>query len=173
MSLLRLIVHVLAEWEARLGSRHGGWFRALELRSLGVKHGRQWHIAQGLTIWRRGGLLLGDRISLGPHTKIMNFAHVEIGDDFLGAGWMMINSGGHDALTLEPQAAPVVIGKRVWVGVGVTILAGVQIGDDAVIGAGSLVRGDVPEGAVVAGVPARVLRIQDRRGKSIWSGFPK
>lgn len=173
MRLFRYLLHGLAEVEARLGSGKGGWFRKLELRSLGVKHGQQWHIAQGLTIWRRGGVVLGNRVSLGPRTTIMNFAHVEIGDDFLGAGWLMINSGGHDALTLSPQAAPVVIGKRVWAGVGVTILSGVRIGNDAVIGAGSLVREDVPEGAVVAGVPARILRIQDRGGREIWSGFPK
>jgi acetyltransferase-like isoleucine patch superfamily enzyme len=51
--------------------------------------------------------------------------------------------------------APVRIGARVFVGANVTILPGTSIGDDAIVGAGSVVRGDVPPGAVVAGNPAQ------------------
>ncbi|MBQ3301685.1 MAG: maltose O-acetyltransferase, partial [Eggerthellaceae bacterium] len=53
---------------------------------------------------------------------------------------------------------PVRIGNDVWVGAGAIILAGVTIGDKAVIGAGSVVTRDVPERVVVAGSPARVIR---------------
>ena len=57
-----------------------------------------------------------------------------------------------------------------WCGVNVTILAGVTIGDDVVIGAGSVVTGDIPENSVAAGVPARVLRPLDRSGvERLWS----
>lgn len=52
----------------------------------------------------------------------------------------------------------VVIGSDVWIGHRATILSGVNIGDGAVIGAGSLVAGDVPPYAIVAGNPARILR---------------
>jgi hypothetical protein len=50
-----------------------------------------------------------------------------------------------------------VIGDRVWIGCGATVLSGVSIGDGAVVGAASVVTADVPAGVVVAGTPARVI----------------
>lgn len=55
----------------------------------------------------------------------------------------------------------VVIGKGVWIGSNATILGPCNIGDHAVVAAGALVTNDVPAGAIVAGVPARVLRMVD------------
>jgi acetyltransferase-like isoleucine patch superfamily enzyme len=52
------------------------------------------------------------------------------------------------------------VGDDVWFGVGVTVLDGVHIGNGAVIGAGSVVTHDIPEGAIAAGVPARVIRMR-------------
>jgi acetyltransferase-like isoleucine patch superfamily enzyme len=68
-------------------------------------------------------------------------------------------------LALPPLAQPICskptrIGDRVWVGANVTILKGVTVEDDAVIGAGSVVTQDVPSGAIVVGVPARVVRFK-------------
>ena len=54
--------------------------------------------------------------------------------------------------------APVVIGRNVWLGANVTVLPGVTIGDDSVIGAGSVVTRDIPVGVVAVGSPARVVR---------------
>ena len=54
--------------------------------------------------------------------------------------------------------APIVLGKRVWIGSNSTILQGVTIGDNAVIGAGSVVTKDIPAGCIAAGVPARIIR---------------
>ena len=64
-----------------------------------------------------------------------------------------ITSGG----VTHPSTAPVRIGDRVWVGTRAVILKGVTIGDGAVVAAGAVVTRDVPPGAVVAGVPARVV----------------
>ncbi len=70
---------------------------------------------------------------------------------------------------LAPSLAPLaqefisdstVIGDRVWVGANVTILKGVTIGDDAVIGAGSVVTKDIPSRAIAVGSPAKVLRMK-------------
>ena len=53
---------------------------------------------------------------------------------------------------------PIRIGNKVWIGAGATILAGVTIRDGAVIAAGSLINKDVPEKALVGGVPAKIIR---------------
>lgn len=64
------------------------------------------------------------------------------------------------------NGSPVSVGNDVWIGAHVTILKGVTIGDHAVIGAGSVVTNDVPEGAIVAGVPGRVLRMRELQSQS-------
>lgn len=58
------------------------------------------------------------------------------------------------------RKGPIIIGNDVWIGTRVIILAGVKIGDGAVIGAGSVVTHDVPPYAIVAGAPARILRFR-------------
>jgi acetyltransferase-like isoleucine patch superfamily enzyme len=55
-------------------------------------------------------------------------------------------------------SSPITIGKNVWIGAKCIILQGVNIGDGAIIGAGTVITKSVPEHTIVAGVPARVLR---------------
>ncbi len=123
---------------------------------------------------RPGDVRLGERCALGEFTKIFNHAPIIIGDDFLSAPGLSLNSGYHDPVTLKPAGAPISIGNRVWCGVNVTILAGVTIGDDVVIGAGSLVRSDIPSGSIAAGVPAKVIRPLDRHpATKLWTWVPQ
>lgn len=58
----------------------------------------------------------------------------------------------------DPMTQPIVIGNHVWIGMNVTILKGVRIGDGAIVAAGAVVTKDVPENTLVGGVPARVLK---------------
>ncbi len=107
------------------------------------------------------GLRLGKAVYLGDRVLIDQgfISQISIGDDSVICSGTRILA--HDASTKHhlgyTAVKPVAIGKRVYVGVDSIILPGVKIGDDAIVGAGSVVTGDVEPGKVVAGNPARVL----------------
>ena len=75
---------------------------------------------------------------------------------------MIMDSGFHDVdpeRRLEPPTAqPITIGENVWLGARVVVMPGVTIGDDSVIGIGSVVTGDIPARSVAVGVPAKVVK---------------
>lgn len=64
-----------------------------------------------------------------------------------------------------------IIGDRVWCGINVTILFGVKIGNDVIIGAGSVVNKDIEDGAIVVGVPAKKIKSIDRSNIVIHEQF--
>jgi maltose O-acetyltransferase len=127
------------------------WRRAL-------RRWRGWPDLEGL---QANGLQLGRGVFVGGGTVLdPDFCFlIEIGDDTTLSLEVMVLA--HDASTRHhlgySRVAPVRIGSRVFVGARAVILPGVTIGDDAIVGAGSLVRRDVPAGTVVAGNPARPL----------------
>ena len=141
------------------------------LRWMRVQHGPQMAIGSGIYIRMKENLILGNRCALGSYTRIWNYAPIEIGEDFLGAAGLTLNSGTHDPVTLESAGLPIRIGKRVWCGQNATILAGVTIGDDVVIGAGSVVVHDIPPRSIAAGVPARVIKPLNRTGPFVHPLF--
>ncbi len=154
------IVEQLSDWEFDLRRSHDGkpFFRKIVLRLLNVEFAAPFTMGRDIYIHQSGRLRIGARFGLGSFARIWNYAEVDIGDDFLAAGGLTINTGSHDPDSLRPSSAPVRIGHRVWCGVNVTILGGVTIGNDVVIGAGSVVTRDIPPGVVAAGVPCRVIR---------------
>ncbi len=83
---------------------------------------------------------------------------------WMNAHWqfrvIILDSDFHDVRdhTRTPRSRPVIIGDRVWLGNRVTILPGVSIGDDSVIGAGTVVVKSVPSRSVAVGNPARVVK---------------
>lgn len=111
------------------------------------------------------GLNLGDNVFLGDRAYI-DPGHcwlISIGDDTRIANDTSILA--HDASTRMhigyTRLNRVSIGARVFIGTGATIMPGVTIGDEAIVGAGSVVCGDVPARTVVAGNPARVIKTLD------------
>jgi maltose O-acetyltransferase len=137
-------------------------FRVLCLQAMGVQvKGPIW-IAEDTWILNPRNLTLGSRVCIGEGSKIVCPAPIYIGDNFLSASGLYINSGSHDIRTLRSNSSQILIGKRVWCGMRVTICSGVSIGDDVVIGAGSLVTKSIPSGYLAYGVPAKPIRKIER-----------
>jgi acetyltransferase-like isoleucine patch superfamily enzyme len=105
---------------------------------------RSW-IGQQAFLHSAGGITVGVRVGIAPGVKILTSRH-ELPDDATAP----IMDG---AL----RFAPVVLGDGCDVGVGAVVLPGVTVGRGAQVGAGAVVTHDVPDGAIVAGVPARVI----------------
>lgn len=111
---------------------------------------------------------IGDRCLIGRQSSIVGHLSITIEEDvFFGPNvYVTDQNHGVDRLDIpigaqsQPEQ-PVVIGAGSWVGTNAVILPGVTIGKHVAVGAGSVVTADVPDNAVVAGVPAKVLRIAD------------
>lgn len=86
---------------------------------------------------------LGNAVKLGPNVQILTVGH-PLDPQRRRAGWEL--------------ARPIAIGENTWLGGGVMVLPGVAIGRDCVVGAGSVVTRDLPDGVVAVGNPCRVLR---------------
>ena len=119
---------------------------------------------------KNGDIVLGDNANMGFHCTVFSASRVEVGPDQLIAAYVYLVGGTH---RFDDPAVPVLhqpreskgifVGQGGWLGAHVTVFDGVRIGKHAVIGAGSVVNRDVPDFAVEAGVPARL--IQDRSKK--------
>jgi acetyltransferase-like isoleucine patch superfamily enzyme len=170
--IIRELVWLLSEIEAHLYEYNGKGlhFRRLYMSLQGVKYGQILSVGRGLRLLNADNLTLGERCALGDFVRIENYAPIVIGDDFLGATGLHLNSGTHAPISLEPKQLPIQIGDRVWCGINVSILAGVRIGNDVVIGAGSLVCNNIPSNSIAVGVPARVIKPLDRESsKDVWT----
>ncbi|MBM9509579.1 acyltransferase [Actinacidiphila acididurans] len=110
-------------------------------------------------------LRLGNGVVLGRGSHVVASAPVVFGDDVFCGPYVYVTSDNHsyDDTTRPigkqwPRTAPVEIGSGSWLGSGCVILPGARLGRNVVVAAGSVVRGEVPDFAVVAGAPARVVR---------------
>ena len=117
------------------------------------------------------GLRVGERCVLGARITITAHESIEIGDDVWFGQDVFVSDASHGYTDpIEPigrqfgEHRPVEIGAGSWIGHGAVILPGARIGRHVVVAAGSVVRGEVPDHCVVAGVPARVVRRIDVAG---------
>jgi maltose O-acetyltransferase len=145
----------------------GQWFRAVLARMIFLEMGRNVRVHQNVHFGSGAGLRIGDNSALAPDCWIAS--DTTIGSDVMMAPEVTILSSTHGTdsteipmrLQRQPPKRPVVIGDDVWLGTRIIVLPGVRIGSHSIVGAGSVVTKDVPDYAIVAGNPARVIR--DRR----------
>lgn len=129
-----------------------------------VELGRSVRIRQKVILNGGGTIVVGEHTLLNG-CWIQALERVEVG------AWNLLSDCGvtdTDHHNLPPRlrhadplpqvTEPVVLGRNVWVGLGAVILKGSAVGDDSVVGAGAVVRGRVPDGVVVTGNPATVVR---------------
>jgi acetyltransferase-like isoleucine patch superfamily enzyme len=109
-------------------------------------------------------LVLGDHVFVGRHSVVAAAEMIEIGSGTLVAEHCTIRDQNHQ---LEPEARsrevnamtePVRVAPRVWIGAGVRVLKGANIGEGAIIAANAVVTRDIPARVIAGGIPARVLR---------------
>ena len=155
-----------AEAQKITAAINGGYHTAEELRSLfSLLIGKE--VGEGFALFPPVYADFGKNITVGRHVFInagccfQDQGGVEIGDGCLIGHQVVFATLNHD---LQPRhrgsmyPAPIKLGRNVWVGSHATILPGVTVGDNAVVAAGAVVTKDVPANAVVAGVPAKIVR---------------
>jgi len=107
-------------------------------------------------------LRLGKGVFVNMGCRFQDAGGITIGDGSLvghGSTLTTLNHAVDPDRRADMLPARIMIGRKAWLGAAVTVLPGITIGDGAIIGAGAVVTKDVPANAIVAGVPARVIRM--------------
>lgn len=127
-----------------------------------IKYGEQQFPNASITI--------GNHCSIGEYSQITACNRISIGDGLLTGRYVIISDNSHGGLSeeeanVEPakrnlkSKGEVVIGNNVWLGDKVSVLAGVHIGNNVIVGANSVVTKDIPDNCLAAGVPAKIIKI--------------
>lgn len=130
-----------------------------------------------LGAWERYGqdehyepeIIIGNDCNIGEFCHITAINKITIGDGVLTGRFVYIGDNAHGGLSLEEADVPparrhltskgeIRIGRNVWIGDKVSIFGGVTIGDNVIIGAGSIVTHDIPSNSMVAGMPAKIVK---------------
>jgi acetyltransferase-like isoleucine patch superfamily enzyme len=122
-----------------------------------------------------GEVSIGAKTVMGQECTISAYQHVEIGRECIVADRVMLIDFDHGVVEVERPIRlqgiykrDVRVGHNVWIGYGACILRGVSVGDNSIVGTSTVVTRDVPENTVVAGSPARVIRMRDAPRSLRW-----
>lgn len=124
------------------------------------------HLAVETGAWHRPGpvLRIGDRVGIRPYCMISAAESVEIEDDvIIGAFSSVIDSdhtfdeGNPNVMHNPLRTGPIRIGRGTWLGERVAVLRGANVGRCCIVGANSVVRGELPDYSIAVGAPARVV----------------
>jgi acetyltransferase-like isoleucine patch superfamily enzyme len=154
--------------------------RGLELqiaRRARVEFGRFVWIGDGTKIRCHEGVVeIGQKTVVGQECTISAYQRVRIGEQCVIADRAMFIDFDHGVVEVDRPIRlqgiykrDVEVGSNVWIGYGACVLRGVRVGDNSIIGTNSVVTKDVPANAVVAGIPARVIRMREAPGELRWA----
>ena len=122
-----------------------------------------------------GRVEIGAKTVIGQECTISAYQRVQIGAECVIADRAMFIDFDHGVVEVERPIRSqgiykrdVVVGSNVWIGYGACILRGVQVGDNSIVGTNAVVTKDVPANAVVAGSPARVIRMREEPSELRW-----
>ena len=132
------------------------------------------HMELGRDVWigagtaircHEGSLRIGDRVVFGGSDTVNAYLDVEIGRDTIFADWIYVTDFDHQFRRLDIRiqdqgiaVSPVRIGPDCWIGEKASILRGSSVGAGSVVGAQTVVKGDIPPYSVAVGSPARVVK---------------
>jgi len=153
--------------------------RGIELRiapGARVDFGRFVWIGDGSKIRSHEGLVeIGAKTVIGQECTISAYRRVRIGEQCVIADRAMFIDFDHGVVEVERSIREqgiymrdVEVGSNVWIGYGACVLRGVRVGDNSIVGTNSVVTKDVPANAVVAGIPARVIRMREAPAELRW-----
>lgn len=114
-------------------------------------------------------IVIGNHCNIGEYSHISAINKISIGDGLLTGRFVYIGDNSHGSLSWEEANMPpakrplkskgeIIIGQNVWIGDKTSILGGVTIGDNVIIGAGAMVTHNIPSNCIVAGIPARIVK---------------
>jgi acetyltransferase-like isoleucine patch superfamily enzyme len=141
-----------------------------------VDFGRFVWIGHGTKIRCHQGVVeIGPKTVMGQECTISAYRRVRIGEQCVIADRAMFIDFDHGVVEVERPIRvqgiykrDVVVGSNVWIGYGACILRGVRVGDNSIVGTNSVVTRDVPANAIVAGIPARIIRMREAPEQLRW-----
>ncbi len=185
--LSRSYAHLLARYvllKLRFGSRlqtEGLCFICpgvkLEIGRRATLHVGRWAwIGHGSKIRvHEGEVSIGAKTVMGQECTISAYQHVSIGRECIVADRVMLIDFDHGVVEVDRPIRlqgiykrDVRVGHNVWLGYGACVLRGVTIGENSIVGTSAVVTKDVPENAIVGGVPARVIRMRENPRSMRW-----
>ena len=151
----------------KFGGKISKCLRRITAKGFIRKCGKNVNIERGATIGSK--LSIGDNSGIGVNCSCGG--EIYIGNDVMMGPEVVIVSANHEFSSLDvpirlqgyQESKPCIIGNDVWIGRRVMIMPGVKIGNGCIVGAGAVVTKDVPDYAVVGGVPAKIIKF--RSGK--------
>ena len=168
---------LMTAYRSHLAKIRGAWYRhkfhrvgtglevkgKLEMYGAGkVIAGKDLHLSKNValnTLTAQSKILIGNEVDIGDSSYVGAHGQIIIGDNTAIAGGVTILSTDFHGIDGQPtKERPIIIGRHVWIGLRAIILEGVIIGDNAIVGAGTVVTKPVAPNTIVAGNPARFIR---------------